>query len=190
MHQKNLFLAFFRVGIFGYGGGPASIPLVHKEAVEKYKWITDDDFSDILALGNSLPGPIATKMAGYIGFKVAGYRGMINSVLATILPTIVLMILLIVSINSLRDYPWVAGMTQAVMPVVGVMLGKLTLDFFLKAKKGLGFVVTSALVAGTLVAIEVVGIHPGILIFCTLVFALLYPGKRKDTILRKQEQIK
>jgi chromate transporter len=66
MKQIQLFFAFFRVGMLGYGGGPSSIPLVHKEVVEKYKWMNDDEFADVLALGNALPGPIATKMAGYI----------------------------------------------------------------------------------------------------------------------------
>jgi len=67
MKALHIFLAFFRVGMLGYGGGPASIPLVHKEVVDKYKWMNEDDFSDVLALANTLPGPIATKMAGYIG---------------------------------------------------------------------------------------------------------------------------
>ena len=70
MTQWQLFLAFFRVGMLGYGGGPSSIPLVHQEVVKKYGWMDDDEFADVLALGNTLPGPIATKMAGYIGYRV------------------------------------------------------------------------------------------------------------------------
>ncbi|MBU5195311.1 chromate transporter, partial [Vibrio cholerae] len=89
------FLAFFRVGILGYGGGPSSIPLVKKEVVDKYKWMTDDEFSDVLALGNALPGPIATKMAGYIGWQVKGVFGMINAIIASVVPTILLMIVLL-----------------------------------------------------------------------------------------------
>src|SRR5690606_39908313 len=89
--QWNLFLAFFRVGILGYGGGPASIPLIHKEVVSTYKWMKDEEFGDMLALANTLPGPIATKLAGYIGYRVSGILGLLNAVLATILPTIVLL---------------------------------------------------------------------------------------------------
>lgn len=59
----QLFLAFFIPGILGYGGGPASIPLVEHEVVENYEWMTTQEFSEVVALGNSLPGPIATKMA-------------------------------------------------------------------------------------------------------------------------------
>ncbi len=66
----QLILAFFRVGMLGFGGGPSSIPLVHKEVVGKYKWMTDEEFSDILALANTLPGPVGTKLPGYIGWKI------------------------------------------------------------------------------------------------------------------------
>lgn len=65
----HIFWAFFLPGILGYGGGPASIPLVEKEVVDRYGWVTENEFSEMLAMGNALPGPIATKMAGYIGFQ-------------------------------------------------------------------------------------------------------------------------
>ena len=60
----QIFLAFFIPGIVGYGGGPASIPLIEHEVVDRYGWLTVQEFSEVLALGNSLPGPIATKLAG------------------------------------------------------------------------------------------------------------------------------
>ena len=70
--NKNLMVGFARTGVTGYGGGPSTIPLIEYEAVQKYKWMTEDEFGDILALANTLPGPIATKMAAYIGYKVNG----------------------------------------------------------------------------------------------------------------------
>ncbi|WP_409252189.1 chromate transporter [Bacillus sp. SCS-153A] len=177
MKQLQLFLAFFRVGILGYGGGPSSIPLVHKEVVEKYKWMDDDDFSDVLALGNAMPGPIATKMAGYIGWRVGGLIGMINAVLATIIPTIILMILLLNVLNAYKDKAWVQGMANAVVPVVGVMLGVLTWDFIMKSKGALGWSVTIGIVIGSLIIIEILGIHPAIVIGGLLVYALVAKKK-------------
>lgn len=174
-----LFLAFFRVGIFGFGGGPSSIPLVHKEVVEKYKWMDDQDFSDLLALANTLPGPIATKMAGYIGQRVAGFLGMLNAVLATIVPTIVAMILLLTSLSSIKDQPWVQGMTKGVLPVVGVMMAVLTWQFFKGAQKGLGWVKGLAFIAGSFILIEVLP-SPAILIVAILAFALLKPTKKQQ----------
>ncbi|WP_421381565.1 chromate transporter [Bacillus salacetis] len=177
MKQLQLFLAFFRVGMLGYGGGPSSIPLVHKEVVEKYKWMDDDDFSDVLALGNAMPGPIATKMAGYIGWRVGGFLGMVNAVLATIIPTIILMILLLNVLNAYKDKAWVQGMANAVVPVVGVMLGVLTWDFIKKSKGALGWSVTIGILIGSLIIIEILGIHPAIVIGGLLAYALL--GKKK-----------
>ncbi|ASF38305.1 MULTISPECIES: chromate transporter [Halobacillus] len=188
MQQWNLFIAFFRVGMLGYGGGPASIPLVHKEVVEKYEWLTDDEFGDVLALGNSLPGPIATKMAGYIGYRVSGIIGMLNAVLATIIPTIVIMIVLITSLNSFRDQAWVNGMTRAVVPVVGVMLAKLTYDFLKKAQGNLGWIVSLSLAVVSLLLIEWIGLHPGLLIFALLLYALLKPVKAKDKPNHKSQE--
>ncbi|HET7522174.1 MAG TPA: chromate transporter [Bacillales bacterium] len=176
-----LFLAFFRVGIFGYGGGPASIPLVHKEVVQKYQWLDDRDFNDLLALANTLPGPIATKMAGYIGQRVAGFFGMLNAVLATMVPSIVAMIVLLTSLAAIKDQPWVRGMVEGVLPVVGVMLGVLTWQFFRKAQEGLGWVKSLLLVAGSLAAIQLLP-SPAILIAVLLLAALLKPsGEKKKT---------
>jgi chromate transporter len=175
--QTELFLAFFRVGMLGFGGGPASIPLVHKEAVEKYQWMDEEEFTNILSLGNALPGPIATKMAGYIGWRVGGFIGLINAVFACIIPTIVLMILLLTTLNTYKNKSWVQGMSGAVVPVVGVMLGVLTLDFLKSSKKVLGWRLVAILFGSSLLIIEFLGIHPAIVIGGLLAFALLSPGK-------------
>lgn len=180
MKQYQLFAAFFRVGMLGYGGGPASIPLVHREVVDKYKWIDSDDFADILAIGNTLPGPIATKMAGYIGYRVGGYLGMANAIIACIAPTILLMIVILTSLASFREQTWVQGMTQAVVPVVGVMLGLLTWDFFKKSKEGLGLSKSLFLVITSFLIIGLLGLHPAIVIVGLLLFALTRPTKQKQ----------
>ncbi|WP_144478701.1 chromate transporter [Cytobacillus oceanisediminis] len=174
MKQKDLFLAFFRVGILGYGGGPSSIPLVHKEVVDKYKWMDSDEFGDILALGNALPGPIATKMAGYIGYRVGGTLGMVNALAATMIPTIILMIILLTTLNSYKDQPWVKGMADAVVPVVAVMLAVMTWDFIKKSGKSkLGWAWTAIALIASLVLLQILNIHPAILIVILLLGALI-----------------
>jgi chromate transporter len=120
--HKNVFIGFFRAGMLGYRWRAILHSTRSQRVVERYQWMTDEEFSDVLALGNTLPGPIATKMAGYIGFKVAGTMGLVNAIIATVLPTVVLMIGLIGFLSSFRNSPVVQGMTQAVAPVVGVML--------------------------------------------------------------------
>lgn len=172
MKHVQLFWAFFKVGILGYGGGPSSIPLVHQEVVNHYKWMNTDEFGDVLAIGNTLPGPIATKMAGYIGYRVAGWPGAVNAVISTILPSIAAMIVLLFTLTSLQDQTWVDGMTRAIVPVVGMMLAVLTWDFFAKSQQTLGWTGSIALTSGSLLLIELLDIHPAFLIFGLLLLAL------------------
>lgn len=178
--QWEIFLAFFRVGIFGYGGGPASIPLIQKEAVEKYKWMSNDEFGDILAIGNTLPGPIATKMAGYIGYRVGGYTGMTNAIIASVVPTIILMIVFLTSLAAYKDEPWVQGMTNAILPIVGVMMAVLTWQFFFKGKEDLGWGKALTLVGISLIIISFMNIHPGFFILVLLLYALLSKDNKKE----------
>ncbi|MBU7591602.1 chromate transporter [Metabacillus halosaccharovorans] len=180
MKQLQIFLAFFRSGMLGYGGGPSAIPLVHKEVVQNYKWMNDDEFGDVLALANTLPGPINTKMAGYIGYRVSGILGLINATLSSILPTIILMIVLLTTISSLKDYPWVQGMTAAVVPVVGVMLATLTWDFFKKSQTSMGWIKSLIFIGGSFLFMEVLGLHPAILIVVVLTAAVLIKDKNPD----------
>ena len=184
MKLVDIFLAFFRVGILGYGGGPSSIPLVHKEVVERYKWMNSDEFSDVLALGNALPGPINTKMSGYIGYRIAGIPGMITALLATIVPSVIMIILLLTVLNAYKDKPWVSGMSRAVVPVVAVMLATLTWDFVKKSfKSDLGQSWTVLFVIGSLLLLEVLHLHPAILIFVLLIGAML----KKDNTGKKEQ---
>ncbi|GGA66112.1 chromate transporter [Ornithinibacillus halotolerans] len=177
--QWNLFLAFFRVGMLGYGGGPASIPLIHKETVETYKWMKDEEFGDILALANTLPGPIATKLAGYIGYRVSGIFGMMSALLATVLPTVVLLIVLLKTLASFKEFDWVKGMTAAVIPVVGMMMAVLTWQFFNKAGKGMGYVATTLLTVLSFIALVLLNVHPGIVIVVLILTAVLIRDNKK-----------
>lgn len=92
---KDLILGMLRAGIFGFGGGPSVIPLIRHEAVTKYKWMDNKEFGDVLAIANTLPGPIATKIAAYLGYRQKGTVGAIVSVLAHILPTCLAMVFLL-----------------------------------------------------------------------------------------------
>ena len=140
---QSIILAMLRVGILGYGGGPSSIPLFRYESVTKYHWVNDEEFSEILAFANALPGPIATKMAAYLGYRQKGVLGAVVAIVANILPSALSMVLLIAILSSLQDIRWIKGMINAVFPVVFVMLGLLAYDFLKKSTSGLGKVPAS-----------------------------------------------
>ncbi|MGJ9457713.1 chromate transporter [Oceanobacillus sp. CF4.6] len=183
----NIFMAFFRVGILGFGGGPASIPLIQKEVVDNYKWMDNEAFGDLLAIGNTLTGPIATKLAGYVGYRVSGLMGMINALLATVLPTILLMIILLTSLSSIREFDWVQGMTAAVVPVVGMMMVVLTWQFAKKAGKGFGWGKALIMIVIVFILLQLLHIHPGIVIAVLLILALSLPiHNNKDDVGSKE----
>ncbi|UJF17904.1 chromate transporter [Vibrio sp. SS-MA-C1-2] len=184
--QIDLFNAFFRIGIFGFGGGPTMIPLVHKEVVDNYKWMEDDEFSNVLAIGNTLPGPIATKMAGYIGYKVGGVTGCINAVFATIIPIIIVMIVGLGLLNEYRDTPWVKGMAMGVVPVVAWMMSKLCYDFFLKGYKAVGVISTAILSVASLILVLSFGVHPGLIVAAVILGVFIKPEKKLESKSTKQ----
>lgn len=186
MTQWNIFIAFFRAGILGYGGGPSSIPLLYREVVINFRWMNEKEFSDVLALSNTLPGPLNTKLSGYIGYRVAGWLGMMNAVFATVVPTVILMIVLLVSLSSFKDLAVVEGMTKGVVPVVGVMMAVLTWGFVSSSVRSLGVVKGLLLIIASLFLIEWAGLHPGILIASLLLYALLKKNKPEEVREKKK----
>jgi len=167
----DLAIACGRVGLLGYGGGPSSIPLMEIEAVDNYHWMTTEEFIDVLAMGNALPGPILPKMAGYVGFKVAGWAGAFVALGATVLPTFLAMVLLFRVYWQFRDLPQVQGMIRAVRPLVIVLLGLLIVDMWPKSIYGWQPVVIG--LAG-LVLIRFLNVHPALVVVATLAFGAFF----------------
>ena len=86
----TLFLTFFKIGIFTFGGGYAMIPLVERECVSKKKWMEHNEFMDMIAIAESTPGPIAINMATYTGFRQGGVLGSAFATLGVVLPSFII----------------------------------------------------------------------------------------------------
>lgn len=85
----NLFISFFKIGAFTFGGGLAMIPLIQREAVESHKWISDEDLLEIVAIAESTPGPIAINSATFVGYRTAGFWGSFCATFGVVLPSFV-----------------------------------------------------------------------------------------------------
>jgi len=119
----DLAAAWMRVGLFGFGGGNSVIPLVRYEVVERHGWMTDEAFLEALALGNTLPGPIAVKLAADIGLRVGGALGSVVALAALNLPAIALMLLLASAYTRYREHPGVLGALAALRPaLIGLLV--------------------------------------------------------------------
>lgn len=125
----DLLIGFGRATLLGFGGGPSIVPLYEHEAVEVYQWVTREEFGTALAMGNALPGPIATKLTMYIGYKAAGWPGAMAALIAVTVPVGLIMIALAGVLFKYKDSPLVKGMVAGIRPVVFVMLAMLAWDF-------------------------------------------------------------
>ncbi|MGE7766281.1 chromate transporter [Peribacillus sp. NPDC096540] len=171
---KELTVGMMRTGTLGFGGGPSVIPLIRHEAVSRYQWLDDDEFGETLAIANTLPGPIATKMAAYLGYKLKGWKGAFVSVAAHILPSGLAMVFLIAFINVLSNSAIISNMIAAVMPVIAVMLGQMAYEFGEKAVKGLGKVLGIVFFAISFLLLQVLTLHPGIVIMIFLLYGAFH----------------
>ncbi len=166
----HIFLAFFIPGIVGYGGGPPSIPLIQFEVVDRYGWLTLEEFGNILALGNALPGPIATKMAGYIGYQMGGILGAIVALLATVAPSLLAMLFLMGMLYKFKDSSRVQKMTSFIRPTIAIMLAVMAYQFFASSWVHAGVWHTLLLIVLSFLLMERWKVHPAMVIGGTLVY--------------------
>lgn len=176
MIYGELFLAFFIPNIIGYGGGPAIIPLIEAEVVGRYGWMNAQQFAETLALGNALPSPIATKMAGYVGYDVAGISGAMVAVLATVAPSLLLMLCALGLLHRHRNSPRVQCMSQWVRPVIAMMMAWLTWSFFSEGINNAGLLHTLLIGVVAAVALLRFRAHPAFVVLGALVYGGLFLG--------------
>ena len=101
----QLFLTFLKIGAFTFGGGWVMISIIEREVVDKHKWISREDFLDLLAVAQSLPGILAVNFAVAIGDKLRGSRGRLCAALGTIIPsfTIILIIAIFLTPETIKN---------------------------------------------------------------------------------------
>jgi len=114
----ELFLAFFKIGAFTFGGGYAMIPLIQREAVERKQWVTDEDILEIVAIAESTPGPIAVNAATFVGIQLAGFQGAILATIGAILPGCIIVLALSMLYRRYRSLTLVQGMMDGLRPVI------------------------------------------------------------------------
>ncbi|WP_110114721.1 chromate transporter [Bacillus sp. CGMCC 1.16541] len=174
MVYVQLFTAFFIANILGYGGGPASIPLIEKEVVGTYGWLTTQQFSEMLAIANTLPGPIATKMAGFIGYQEAGIVGASIAVFATVAPSVLLLVIFLRILYTYKDSPQVKRMTNLIRPVIAVLLGVMAFDFFSTSYESSGMWQTVGIIVVSFLLLEKRKWHPAVVISGALIYGAIF----------------
>ena len=137
----QLFVSYLKIGFFGFGGGYAMLSLIHSEVVVCNGWLTNGEFSDIVAISQMTPGPIAINSATYIGYEVAGVLGSVVATVAVCLPALTIMMLITRFFLRLRDNRYVKGVVAGMRPVVvGMIAAAALLLIFPHSADGRSFI--------------------------------------------------
>jgi chromate transporter len=137
----QLFVSYLKIGFFGFGGGYAMLSLIHSEVVVHNGWLTNGEFSDIVAISQMTPGPIAINSATYVGYEVAGIWGSVVATIAVCLPALTIMMLLTRFFIKLHDNRYVKGVVAGMKPVViGMIMAAALLLIFPHSDEGRSFI--------------------------------------------------
>lgn len=120
----RLFFTFFKIGAFTFGGGWAMISIIEKEIVDKHKWLGREEFLDLLAVAQSLPGILAVNISVAVGDKLQGRKGSIVSALGTILPSFVMILLIAIFLTPdlIKNDPVLSKVFMGIRPAVVALI--------------------------------------------------------------------
>ena len=124
MIYLQLFYSFLKVGFFGFGGGYAMLSLIYNEIVESQGWLSDQQFTDIVAISQMTPGPIAINSATYVGYTVTGdVWGAATATLAVCMPPLTIMVLITKFYLAFRSNKYVGYAMDGLQPMIVGMIG-------------------------------------------------------------------
>ena len=118
----NLFLTFFRIGAFTFGGGYAMISVIENICVEKKQWITHEDLVNVTVIAESTPGPVAINCATFVGYKQKGLLGSIAATLGVVLPSFIIIWAISMFLERFLEIAWVASAFRGVRVAVGLLI--------------------------------------------------------------------
>ena len=123
MIYLQLFYTFFKIGLFGFGGGYAMLSMIQGEVVTRYDWVSTQEFTDIVAISQSTPGPIGINAATYVGFAATGsIWGSVIATFAVVLPSFILMLTISKFFLKYQKHPAVEAVFSGLRPaVVGLL---------------------------------------------------------------------
>lgn len=182
----QLFINFFKIGAFTLGGGYAMLSMVEKAVVDKKKWIPADEFWDMIAIVQSLPGVFAVNTALYVGHRIAGKKGAAAAMLGAIIPSIVIILLLATIFREYRDLPEVERVFKGIRPCVVALILAPSLRMIKSAKLTWK---TAIIPIATVALIYFCKVSPAIVILAAIAGSVIYAivMERKLKTAKKEE---
>ena len=118
----KMFITFFKVGAFTFGGGYAMIPIIQNEIVDKHKWIDEDEFLDAISLTQASPGPVAVNTSIYVGYKLRKIPGAIICTLGTVPPSFIIISIIARFFTEFRNNEIMEKIFMGVRPAVVALI--------------------------------------------------------------------
>lgn len=135
--KKTLFFTFLKIGAFTFGGGYAMIALLEREFIEKRKWISRDEFLDMIAVAESTPGPMAINSATFLGYRFAGFAGAAASTAAVCLPSFVIIYAISLFFDRFLSLSFVASAFRGIQVCVVYLILSAGLKMLRSMRKSL-----------------------------------------------------
>ena len=198
----ELFLTFFKIGLFTFGGGYAMIAQIKESIVENKKWLTEDELLQIVAIAESTPGPIAINMATYVGYKRKGIVGSAMATLGVVLPSVIIIFIISLFLEEFMKNKYVAYAFVGIKCAVAFLIAKAGYEMFKKIEKKPLPLITFALIFIASIILELLSksissiifiIAGGIIGIVTYSLIGLGSGKKSDNakkteIVQKEEK--
>lgn len=159
--KKNiqLFFTMLKVGLFTFGGGYAMISLLENQFVTKKKWLENDEFSDMIAVAESTPGPLAINSATYIGYRVSGVLGAILSTVAVCIPSFVIIYVISLFFEEFKSLELVSYAFKGIQVCIVYLISSTGIKLIIQLKKSLLNYVILALTIGCMTAFSLFSIN-------------------------------
>ena len=170
----ELFLSFLKIGTITIGSGYAMIPIIEIEVVNKKKWISEEEFLDMLSLAQSCPGAISLNIAVFIGFRLAGFIGGIITIIGVILSAFLIMLFIAIFLIQAKDNPIVIKILNGLKPAICSLMIYTLIGFIKKAKtfkKILLYILIAIFVTFCVIRLN---ITPILFIVVTPILSILY----------------
>lgn len=185
----QLFTTFFKIGLFTLGGGYAMLPIIQSEIVDKRKWIDSSEFLELLAIAQSAPGPVAVNTSVFIGYKIAGLKGIIATTLGCVLPSFIVILILAMYLADIRKYKQIEAAFKALRPSVAALI---LVPVITNARQFKGKASSYIIAGASAIAVAYFSVSPIYIILIATIIGLLlcFPPKKANQEKQEKTEIK
>lgn len=169
----KLYLAFLKIGTFGFGGGYAMLPLIQKEIVDNNAWLSQTDFMDIIGISQMTPGPIAINAATFVGYKTGGILGSVLSTLGVVTTSFILISFANYFFNKFKNSKILAHALKGMRPALIGLIISVFITLSYESYRDLNSLIIAAIVGFLLYKTK---IHPILIIVIAAFLGILFYG--------------